>query len=173
MFSNLFRSSAGEGAVGRATELEPHRAEVEFALVLVEAPADQQLVHTIQAVTGSVADYGGTVLQILGPLIFVGFSGAPGSAAKSQRQAFVAHVCASYRIFVKIVHGSGSGLVGMFGCTARVAYTAIPAQFGSILKQLSELAPGQAVEHGAQQSASPNAGPDTLSGGFCGNAKLR
>ena len=105
MFKNLFHSSSGGDSAKHAPELAPHRAEVEFALVLVEASASQQLQHTIKAVTGSAIAHGGTVIEILGSLFFIGFSGVPGCAPKSERQTFVTHVCSSYKLFVKVVHG--------------------------------------------------------------------
>jgi hypothetical protein len=151
MFKNLFHSSPGGDSAKHASELAPHRAEVEFALVLVEASASQQLQHTIKAVTGSAIAYGGTVIEILGSLIFVGFSGVPGCAPKSERQAFVTHVCSSYKLFVKVVHGKASALVGLVGSDTRLAYTVIPDDFSSIIAQLSSLARGEVVEHGAQQ----------------------
>ena len=159
MFKNLFHSSSGGDLAKHAPELAPHRAEVEFALVLVEASASLQLQHTIKAVTGSAIAYGGTVIEILGSLIFIGFSGVPGCAPKSERQAFVTHVCSSYKPFVKVVHGKASALVGLVGSDTRLAYTAILDDFGSIIGQLPSLAHGEAVEHGAQPSASPNVGP--------------
>jgi len=110
--------------------------------VLVEASASQQLLHTITAVTGSAIGYGGTVIEILGSLILVGFSGVPGCAPKSERQAFVTHVCSSYRLFVKVVHGRASALVGLVGSGTRMAYTAIPDDFGLMIGQLSGLSRG-------------------------------
>ena len=119
---------------------------MEFALVLVEAGSDAQLEHTIGAVAGSVEAYGGTVLQLLGALIFFGFSGVIGSGPKSQRQAFVAHVCSSYRVFVRVVHGRASALVGKFGCESRMAYSAVLDDFALMLERLLHLKHGQAVE---------------------------
>jgi len=158
MFRNLFGSSPGGGAAGGASKLAPHRTEIEFVLVLVEAPADQQLEYTIKLVTDSAVGCGGTVLQILGSLIFVGFSGVVGCAPRAQRQAFVIHVCSTYKLFVKVLHGRASALVGVVGGDSRVAYTAIPDHFGSILEQLSGLSPGEAVEHGTRQTAEPGSG---------------
>ena len=160
MFKTLFRSSQSAGVAGIDPELAPHRARVEFALVLVSAGSDAQLEHTLRAVAGNAEEHGGTVLQIVGSLIFVGFAGVVGCAPESRRQAFVAQVSSSYRFFTKIVHGEASALVGTFGYEARMAYTAIPDDFAPVIERLLQLKPGQAVEVGVQPNAAPNSGPD-------------
>lgn len=142
----MSRSSETKSHAESAPTLAPHRCEMEFALVLVEPGSDAQLEHTIAAVARSAEAYGGTVLQILGALIFIGFSGVIGSGAKSQRQAFVEHVCSSYRVFVRIVHGRASSLVGEFGCESRLAYGAIPDELALMLERLLHLKHGRAVE---------------------------
>ena len=148
MFKTLFRSSEVKRDVTNTSDLAAHRAELEFALVFIETGSDAQLEHTISAVAHSADGYGGTVLQILGGLIFVAFSGVIGCASPSQRTAFVEYVCSSYRLFTKVVHGRASALVGTFSCETRMTYTAIPDDFGSMLKRFSQLKHGEAVEVG-------------------------
>jgi hypothetical protein len=147
MLKNLFRSSAEAEETDRPSALVPHRSEVEFALVLVEAPALHQVEHVIRGVIASVDDYGGTVLQILGSLILVGFSGVLGASPNPRRQDFAVQMCSNYRLFVKVVHGRADALVGMLGSDARTAYTAIPEDFAAILGQFPKLSRGEAFEH--------------------------
>jgi len=143
MISKLFRSfTAGE----ESAKLAAHRGEVEFALVLVEAASDQQLEHTIASVTAAAEGYGGTVLQILGSLILVGFSGVLGAGEQPQRNEFVAQVCSSLRVFVKVLHGRSAALVGTVGSDTRLAYTVIPEHFSALIGRFKDLAPGQALD---------------------------
>jgi hypothetical protein len=158
MFKTFFRSSRRT-----ALDLAPHRAQVEFAIVLVKAGSDQQLEYTLKAVAADAEKDGGTVLQITGPLIFVGFSGVIGCAPNSRRQEFVAHTISGYRLFTKIVHGVASALVGTFGNETRMAYTAVLDDFGSLLERLSQLGYGKAVEVEAQAGGPPKCGPPTSS----------
>jgi len=147
MFRKLFRLSGRDRAGELASTLAPHCSDVEFVLVLVEAPVSRQLEQTMRGVIASALDHGGVVLQILGSLILVGFSGVIGCAPISRREAFVKHLCSTYKLFVRVVHGRAPALVGMVGCNTRLAYTAIPEHFASILEQFSRLSPGEAGEH--------------------------
>jgi hypothetical protein len=160
----LWHSSQSAGMALPGPDLVPHRTRVEFALVLVTAGSDAQLEYTVRAVAANAKAHDGIVLQILGSLVLVGFSGVVGCASESRRQAFVAHVCSSYRLFTRIVHGEVNALVGTFGYEARMTYTVIPDDFGSIIERLSKLKYGEAVEIGVQPGASPNGSPATSLG---------
>jgi hypothetical protein len=142
MISKLFHFSTGE----ESSKLAAQRREVEFVLVLVEAGSDQQLEHTIGSVTAAAEGFGGTVLQILGSLILVGFSGVLGAGTQPQRNEFAAQVCSNFRRFVKVLHGRSAALVGTVGCDTRLAYTVIPEHFSTLIGRFKDLAPGQALD---------------------------
>ncbi len=134
--------------------LAPHtfRRDIEFALVLVENPSDAQVEWTLGAVTESLPDYGGLVLQTMGSMVLVVFSGMVGTGPAPRRQAFADDTVARYRGLVRVLHGRSSALVGDFGGTRR-SYTAIPDQQAQILQALLQLKPGQVGEWGQQLAA--------------------
>lgn len=123
-----------------------HRAEVEFALVLVQADTDPQLEWTLRAITQEAAQFGGVILQIMGPVILLAFRGVAGCQEVGQRQAFAHHLAQRYRIFIRVVHGQRSALVGTFGGAGRRAYTVVLDHHPALLATLSALSPGEVVE---------------------------
>lgn len=149
MIQNLFGAAAlkAQPRKALATTLLPTRTEIEFALVLVESESDQQLGWVIGAVTEATAEFGGTALQVAGALIYVAFSGVAGAGPHPERQRFAAHITASQRQFVRVLHGRASALVGSVGSPARMSYTAIPDGFADMLRKLSLLPPGTTEEY--------------------------
>jgi len=128
----------------------PHRAPLDFALVLVDAETDEQAQRTVGAVVDAAIAHEGEVLQILGPLVFVAFSrvvGIGGIRKLPMREAFVSQLSSDHKAHVRIVHGCADALVGLVGSKNKwVSYTAILDNFDSILLCLASLKPGEAAE---------------------------
>lgn len=141
---HLFRGLSGRAVDPTLQHI--HRTEVEFALVLVQAGTDPQLEWTLHAITQEAAQFGGVILQIMGPVILLAFSGVAGCQEAGQRQAFADHLAQRYRIFIRMVHGRRSALVGIFGGTRHRAYTVVLDHHPALLATLSALSPGEVVE---------------------------
>ena len=124
---------------------ETHRRAVEFALVLVDVHSDQQMQWTLGVLTEEAKEYGGTVLQILGPLVFIAFDLFP--SVEVRRIEFVNAVSEQHRHLVRILHGRCCAMVGTVGSAAHRSYTVIPDDFSSLLTQFAQLKSGEHVEY--------------------------
>jgi hypothetical protein len=127
---------------------EPHFAETDLILVLVEADTDARLNELIGAVTEEATNSDGTVLSILGPLILIAF-GMPRLQANAAelRVALVRQLAVRFGPSLRIVHGRWYSLVGNIGGPRRFTYTAVPTKFAEVLAKISRSNPGDVSEH--------------------------